>query len=203
MVPPDWASAREQVRRSNAAPLHGLSPAHGQEGVNPLNFLVSPPASRPLGFQRVCSEVAAPPGTAEGAFEGEAPCKCPGEQAGDAGRSGCGCSPGGRMESPPPEPLGKPLAQCQRGLHLLGVSRDGSRLRPAGPRCSTAASPLRLLLPTPRPAPGHSRASTWRDEGCPCLCVPAPRLSSLPFPARLGTARPPRRRYLAGRQALC
>lgn len=79
MVPPDWARAREQVPRSNALPLHGLSPADGQEGVKPLNFLVSPPASRTLRFQRVCSEVTAPPGTAEGAFEGEAPCKCSGE----------------------------------------------------------------------------------------------------------------------------
>lgn len=93
------------------------------------------------------------------------------------------------MESPPPEPLGRPPAQCQRGLHLLRVSRDGSRLRPTGRGCSTAAAPLRLLHPTPRPAParGHSRASTWRDDSCPRLWAPAPRLSSVPFPARLGT----------------
>lgn len=38
-------------------PFLGLSSADGQEGVKPLNFLVSPPASRPLRFQRVCSEV--------------------------------------------------------------------------------------------------------------------------------------------------
>lgn len=68
-----------------AVPFHGLLSADGQEGVKPLNFLVSPPASRPLGFQRVCSEVAGPPRTAEGAFEGEAPCKCPENKRGMLG----------------------------------------------------------------------------------------------------------------------
>lgn len=63
----------------------GLSPADGQEAVKPLKFLFSTPASHPLGFRRASSGAAAPPGTAEGAFEGEALPKCPGGQTGKAG----------------------------------------------------------------------------------------------------------------------
>lgn len=198
---PHRVSAPKQVRRSNAVRFLGLSSTDGQEGVKSLNFLVSPPASRPLRFQRVCSEVTAPPGTAEGAFEGEALCERTGEQAGDAGRPGCGCGPGGGMESPPPEPLGKPPAQHQRGLHLLRVSRDGSRLRPAGPRCSTA--PGTASHPPPRFGTGSQPCQHLEGQSCPRPCVPAARLSWLPFPARPGPPRPPWCRYLAGRRTLC
>lgn len=95
------------------------------------------------------------------------------------------------MESPPPEHLGKPPAQCQRELRLLRVSRDGSRLRPAGPKCSTAASPLRLLHPTTPSGFGTESQPCQRLEGrelSPSLRARTPPLlSALP-----GSARPAR-----------
>lgn len=101
------------------------------------------------------------------------------------------------MESPPLEPLGKPPAQYQRGLHLLRVSRDGSRLRPAGPRCSTA--PATASHPPPRFGTGSQPGQHLEGQSCPRPCVSAARLSSLPFPARPGPPAPvPVPRWAAG-----
>lgn len=111
-----------------------------------------------------------------------------------------------------------PPAQCQRELHLLRKSRDGSRLRPAGPRCSTADPPRRLQPPSAGPGRGERQArlrgrlppppgtgsgaasqpcrgaagpaSTWDDEGFPLPCAPTPHLSSLFCLTPAGTARP-------------
>lgn len=124
----------------------------------------------------------------------------------------------GRLPHPNPSQTSprKTPAQCQWGLHPLRKSRDGSRLRPAIPMCSTAAPPRRLLLPLLVPTAGSARlgsgegchpspgtgsqpcrgaappASTWEDERSPHPCVPTHRLSSLPCRTPASKARPAR-----------
>lgn len=107
-----------------------------------------------------------------------------------------------------------PPARCQKGLHLLRRSRDGSRLRAAGDRCSTTASLRRLLppsglgegcarlrgrLPPPHLAPaavlGHSRVvrvrgppARGRTRPFPTPACPHSAVSSLPFRRPVATA---------------
>lgn len=115
--------------------------------------------------------------------------------------------------APPQEEPGRLKVESSRRQvqHNSLAAQAAASLWPGRGMC---AARRQAATPTPRTGCGFGSqpcreaarpTSTWEDEAFPHPCMPTLRslLIALPHAGRHSTARPPRRRYLVRRRALC